>query len=574
MNYNSYLNPEEIKSNCLKFIEHLEEEYTYYGLLLTDVNDLISDDKSKGLAVEEMKGKMINYSSILGSLRLANKLDASDAFTFMSIVEEETIVGNDVIQAIEQAKQDEQNYGQSASSCYEKAYKATEQDMVSYWRGQGGYYDGLVSSARERKVFYQKKVDKFDSINTASQGLFTESSAIRKTADSLLSLMDSDNYNSEACEKCRAKLKELYYSNPRYANTDDESGISVDVIFWDSYENLVFDDGLVDSDWLYNNASKYGFTADEVSYLEKFYPAYVNQLYGLAQSGNTQYIDNLLSDLKNRLSEDGVYAMEECNYPMEAMYFLHTNKPELVTELMNNSCPETRLAIYEYLHQYNICTYKPIYDFEAYNSQFLDNVFYVNEVQKYTNCYAYAFGLCYDPRTGELLPYEGLQPGYLSGQTIKTEYVLNYENGGKEEILRIIQNDAGVLDLNVYPYEEGMTGGSRVALVMKPTDNGQFEYHWYYYDEETNSWWNKNGGQSATSLKSVKNVAGVAQSQDNPISSNPTQKLYPAYVSDKWVFVKYEGSIGSDYTADAKESGYTIIVEELYITREDGMDFK
>ena len=212
--------------------------------------------------------------------------------------------------------------------------------------------------------------------------------------------------------------------------------------------------------------------------------------------------------------------------------------------------------------------YKPTYDFADYNS---------SEFMQFTNCYAYAFGMQVNPVTGEKFPVRGNQPGLLSNDKLYLEmaksideikndetnsklsrymkavtayniqYLLGTEKTNRN-LVELVKKDSEVVGLNFEKYEEGMTGGRRVALVIKPeniltVDTFEGDYHWYVYDEISGTWSNKNGQLKAT---------------DKALRKNGT----------------HEEDTIKDYTKAAKMLGYTIVVGEYYITRKDGKEFK
>ena len=154
----------------------------------------------------------------------------------------------------------------------------------------------------------------------------------------------------------------------------------------------------------------------------------------------------------------------------------------------------------------------------------------------------------------------GNQPGLLSNdiyyqnrlksQEGYDEYIRHYLAATPESnqnLVNVIENDANVVGLNFIEYQEGMTGGKRVALVVRPEDkeNGvSADYHWYVYDEASGYWYNKNGQLYAT--------AQQLEIIDGELS-------YGNYITD--------------YTTAAAALGYEV-VGEYYIVRQDGSCFE
>ena len=188
--------------------------------------------------------------------------------------------------------------------------------------------------------------------------------------------------------------------------------------------------------------------------------------------------------------------------------------------------------------------YTPTYNYDDYNN---------NCFMEYTNCYSYAFGLQINPLTGQRFPVGGNQPGLLSGDsyylnTVKyqkntpehdaavREYVDRYMLGTVEtnkNLVNVVKRDASAVGLNFVEYKDGMTGGKRVAFVLKPS----YDYQWYVYDEEKGVWGNKNGRKKAT--------------------NKPLERDRENYGEDDI----------TDYTKAAELLGYTTMLGEYYITR-------
>ena len=175
----------------------------------------------------------------------------------------------------------------------------------------------------------------------------------------------------------------------------------------------------------------------------------------------------------------------------------------------------------------------PQYDITEWNTE---------EYIKYTNCYAYAFNMLVNPVTGEKFPERGMQPGMLSGKfehgtyEASVAFSLLYLAGTAESnaaFVELVQADMDAIGMSFVPYEEGMTGGYRVALVISP----YHDYHWYR-DNGDGTWSHKPGITGVTN----KEITGV----------NADRSL--AY-----------GEIITDPQAAGQKAGYTVYLGIYYI---------
>ena len=176
----------------------------------------------------------------------------------------------------------------------------------------------------------------------------------------------------------------------------------------------------------------------------------------------------------------------------------------------------------------------PTYDTSDWNTQ---------TYQSYTNCYSYAFNMLVNPLTGEKFPTGGMQPGMLSGQyNIKTQkdfdnYFTAYLAGTTKSnaaLVNLIVADMASVGLSFVPYEAGMAGGYKVALVVSPGK----DYHWYRQDID-DTWSHKQG--------------------QLPI----TQDI--GYYTDKNGNLQYNNKTLTDPQKDAASIGYTVFVGYYYV---------
>lgn len=239
MNYNSSLKPSSIKSSCRQYKIYLQNENLVYESLKTDVNSIVTDSSSSGEAIKTFKDKVLNYSAIIATLIEANNLDIMEADSFIELVGDEVLDGMTIIREKRSAKGDYDRYRGEASSCYEKAYKATSVEMANHWKSEASHYDGLASSAYQTYDFYCKKEEKYDQINSASALLFQKSPDLRTAANNLMDLL-SEGASDEDIKKCRQDLKNAYDRYADYAFKDNAFSTDSTETLWE-YSEKEFD---------------------------------------------------------------------------------------------------------------------------------------------------------------------------------------------------------------------------------------------------------------------------------------------------------------------------------------------
>ena len=120
--------------------------------------------------------------------------------------------------------------------------------------------------------------------------------------------------------------------------------------------------------------------------------------------------------------------------------------------------------------------------------------------------------------------------------------VLAGTDSSNEKLVELVTNDIQALGFHIEKYSENMSGGVRVALLVKPN----VDFHWYIYDDNSDVWYSKHGTEKVTNVK-------VLGEKDN-------------YGTDYLIYTDelLEGSKG--YEKDIGDgTGYTVFVGEFYI---------
>ena len=191
------------------------------------------------------------------------------------------------------------------------------------------------------------------------------------------------------------------------------------------------------------------------------------------------------------------------------------------------------------------CTQSADYFTFSESPEYNPDVWNVPSVQKYTNCYAYAFNMQVNPITGERFPVGGMQPGMLSGKVSYDSMAFSEQNKraklisgtkeGNKYLVNLVKADMKTIGLNFTEYESDMTGGYRVALYVNPGK----DYHWYRENKD-GTWSHKSGTYPVTNRE----VLG-RDSKKNLIY----------------------GDIITDPNTAAEKAGYSVFVGYYYISQ-------
>lgn len=595
MNKQSYLDAPQLRRLCDECIELIRKDLSERAGIDQGIQIVIEDIKAscEGEGFEAYISRLAETKELLYKAIEADDCDIRDLEKLRGQAVK-TYDGNLICSSYERAHKDrdenlknadiEKQLAASFNTVIKKVLPSgviIEEHIRNPHEENEKMYRKAAAACQSEMEMWHKKMLEFDTIEAQTAKLFLEGLEIRKECFHVDYYMNKNNgILIDGIPDGDFGLGILEDPNDIQDAVEGQIGIKV----------KKKKTALKKSQWLIDNAKKYGLTEMEARYLEEYYPTLVNSLYGLSQTDHQGYIDLTLKDIKTKLKDDYFYMMEEYGYSYEAIRYLHENNPGLIAALDSHYGPasisDVRMEIYTYLLDQGICVYDPVYDFDEYNVKSGEPIT-GNEVQFHTNCYSYAFGITRDPRTGELLPENGLQPGHFSG--LEDEFRRNkrfiYSADPKNDgtmFLKYIKADAKALGLSFEEYEEGMTGGVRVALVLDPinTTDEIPDYHWYYFDEESGKWFNKQGSCPATD-RYLGNAVNVYSPQ-----KGFTDDQGVAFCRDgKYRVIDLENPIGGgedDYynhgiscgpENDRYEGYYQINVGEFYITRLDGGDF-
>ncbi len=590
MNRQSYLDAGLLKKECEECIALLKADIADLEFLSGNIKTIIGDEGLKSEAIDAYKSQLNKYFDAFNMFIEADKQDIQDYMSLRNRVSA-SYDGELIFSSYERARRDRDDYQSRADDERRKAASfntcittvlpdgTIKKEYISNpHESSANHYQNLANDCQTEMNLWHGKMDEFDAIEADTSSLFHIGSSIRTGAKAKLTSISKKLISAKAVSVSidGLDLSGFFADNPNILTRKD-------------YKN----NSSMHLDYLKGKGFDKDYSPTALRYLEEYYPSLFNNLFSVLKLGNSDYLKDIRGEIDHILNTDFVLMMEEFGYSFEAIGFLHDNYPDLLSSLneinlKGEDLSKIREAIYNVCISRGICVYRPDYSLNSYNSSldFSKIEEYLGTIPFHTNSYSFAFGLTFNPITGVKLPLGGPQPGYFSGRQIEYSnhfpeiYSSDPGNNGSM-FMEYIKSDANALGLKLSPYEEGMSGGVRVALtidtISKPGDKADF--HLYRYDEKTGNWLTKMGIFTASE--------GLSAGKPDCIS------LEGLNLSDKAVALGAGGTLGvagiggfvginskkykKDETDEEEEESTdetnTVVVGEYYILRMDEAEF-
>ncbi len=189
MNENSYFNPEDMRSQCDAAINNLEEDNRANGIIEEKIMEFITEHTLAGKAFEAAKQQMLDYVAVLHAMKLANEADIADFryLKLMSIGSE--IDGNFILSEKEGALSERKINGEKAEKYRKKAQKEQSMLIRQQYMTKVAHYMAMEVINQELYNELQKEEEKYDAIESLTNGLFEQGTTIRLVVENALSSM-------------------------------------------------------------------------------------------------------------------------------------------------------------------------------------------------------------------------------------------------------------------------------------------------------------------------------------------------------------------------------------------------
>ena len=189
MNENSYFNPEDMRAQCDAAINNLEEDNRANGIIEEKIMEFITEHALAGKAFEAAKQQMLDYVAVLHAMKLANEADIADFryLKLMSIGSE--IDGSFILSEKEDALSERKINGEKAEKYRKKAQKEQSMLIRQQYMTKVAHYMAMEVINQELYNELQKEEEKYDAIESLTNGLFEQGTTIRLVVENALSSM-------------------------------------------------------------------------------------------------------------------------------------------------------------------------------------------------------------------------------------------------------------------------------------------------------------------------------------------------------------------------------------------------
>lgn len=175
MQRNDYLNPEDIKRQCIRAAGRLEEDSQALKTIEKSIDAFAGDSKISSEAFDALKRQLEDYHIIIEAMQIAGSADAADFRSLSCSVGSEILDGGTIYGQMENALRMKESY-QVYSKMHREKMKMTENAfLIVYYDWKARQYESLAENSQRLYEEWNKKARKYDEIDRKTSGLFTGS---------------------------------------------------------------------------------------------------------------------------------------------------------------------------------------------------------------------------------------------------------------------------------------------------------------------------------------------------------------------------------------------------------------
>ncbi len=226
MNENSYLNPNNIRSQSDAAIRNLVKDNNMLQVAEASLNNFINDREIKGEAFNALKQQISDYKKVLSAIRSANDSDIADYRTLKTSVGSEILDGAKIISQQNVAISSRDENRRIANEYYGKSRDTQYLWMEFYYNCQKSHYNRLAEADQELYEAWYKKETEYDRIEVATRPLFTASgqtrAAAKKALNNISNAFSNGTYLPDMKAEWRSELSASYLERVLAVSEDGE----------------------------------------------------------------------------------------------------------------------------------------------------------------------------------------------------------------------------------------------------------------------------------------------------------------------------------------------------------------
>ena len=224
----SYLDPSSLIAKCNSAIAQLRKDINDFNGLKKDFDDIVNDQELKGKSITALKNNLADYYICIGLTISADEQSINDLGLLKNnLYGVELLDGSVIVDKYEDAQSDYNDYSNKAEEArakernwspgwYVDEFGAWHQkDESNPYTSTVKHYEAMADSSKQLMDIYKAKMDKYDSIQTATHDMFTREGKLRNEINEILKdIGEMKGDNSYVPGIARQFLEELDITDP------------------------------------------------------------------------------------------------------------------------------------------------------------------------------------------------------------------------------------------------------------------------------------------------------------------------------------------------------------------------
>ena len=178
MQRSDYLNPSDIKNQCMQAVSRMEEDRQILKTVSTSIENFAKDREIESESFEALKQQLKDYTVLIEAMQIANETDITDFRSLSNLVGGELLDGETIFSQMENALKMKESY-LASEELYRRKMKLTEDAFLRvYYHWKAQQYISLAENSQRLYDKWREKTEKYDEIAAGTGHLFMDSEGI------------------------------------------------------------------------------------------------------------------------------------------------------------------------------------------------------------------------------------------------------------------------------------------------------------------------------------------------------------------------------------------------------------